>query len=217
MVRTILTDKYAATTCRIYRPVPLNEPVPHHEKEKVKRPRYMIKQTKKMVEAYEKRATPRPESVVAEAVSAVRVSANPSNIRQIANDLRPPAAPEGYVLMEKSRLEAERRTLVGREDIAIEEAEEARGTAEEARGVAQEAMSVARDAAEAAIMNSIIHASRKQRLDAYKTYIEDLDIDRKEQGFLTNSQFRNLSKKEQTEELIEKMGTPEIVYDSIFD
>jgi len=216
MVRTILTDKYAATTCRIYRPVPFNEPVPHHEKEKAKRPRYIIKQTKKMVEAYEKRATPRPESVVAEAVSAVRVAATPSNIRQIANDLRPPV-PEGYVLMERTRLEAERRTLVGREDIALESAEAAEGVAREATDVATEAMGMAKEAAEAALMNQIINASKKVRTNAYKEYIKDLDIDLEEQGFLTLSQFRQLDRTEQTEELIEKMGGVEIAYDSIFD
>lgn len=213
MVRQILTDQYSASTCRIYKPVPMNEPVVHHEKEKAKQPRYIIKQTKKMVKEYDERTTPRPASVVAEAVSAVRVSGNPRHVRDVANKL---VIPPGYTLIETTRLEAERRTLVGREDIAQEEAEEARGVAQQALGAAQELKGLAAEAAEAALMNNIINASRSQRLNAYKQYIEELDIDREEQGFLTNSQFRKLTNKEQTEELIEKMGNAEIVYDAVF-
>lgn len=185
MVRQILTDQYSASTCRIYKPVPMNEPVVHHEKEKAKQPRYIIKQTKKMVKEYEKRITPRPASAVAEAVSAVRVSANPRHVREVADKL---VIPPGYTLMEQSRLEAERRTLVGREDIALEEAERAKQLA-----------SIALKAEQADLSQLYRDVYNSFESDDLKPFVESGEI-------VKPSVFTNMKKTDQIEMLAPLVG-----------
>lgn len=219
MVRQILTDYYTASTCKIYRPIPFKEPVIHQEQERKKRPRYIIKQTKKMVDAYEKRATARPESVLSEAATAVRVSGNATHLRQVASDLVPRSEllkAQEELRLERSRRVAESAAYVSRETEQLEETEQATGAAREAVRQTREAVGLGREAAEAALRSDIArYTTKPQRAQFYKDFLSSLDPeDRKE--FITKSEFNTMDVDAQINVLVSSIGDIEPVHDYLF-